>query len=269
MNSEAEVKGSSIFEVERGLIYSPIAARNPWLKRREVSAVATRLFSFPYAGGQARIFRDWQEWLGPAVEVVAVELPGRGSHLGTPVIDRMSTMIECLISVLDPLLDRPFALFGHSMGALIAFELSSTLIRRGRPAPCHLFVSGMRAPHIPPDRHAHMLADPELIQHLRNLNGTPFEVLENSELRELFLPLVRADLRLVETYLQTSRSPLPLPITVFGGIEDPTASAAELNGWALHTQASCTVRLLPGDHFFIHQQAQVMAASILKSLDMS
>jgi medium-chain acyl-[acyl-carrier-protein] hydrolase len=267
MNSEAEVEGS-ILEVERGPVDGPNAARNLWLKRREVPVAATRLFSFPYAGGGARIFSGWQEWLGPGVEMVAVELPGRGSHLGTPVIDRMSTMIERLISVLDPLLDLPFALFGHSMGALIAFELSSALIKSGRPAPCHLFVSGMRAPHVPPDHPVHMLADPEFIQHLRKLNGTPPEILENSELCELFLPVVRADLRLVETYQQTSRSPLPLPITVFGGLGDPTLGVPDLNGWALHTRAGCTVRLLPGDHFFIHQQAQVMAASILKSLDM-
>jgi len=237
-----------------------------WFRRIQSTTPSIRLFCFPYAGGSARMFREWPEWCEPEVEVVAVELPGRGFHSRTPAVEQMETMVERLLLALDPLLDTPFALFGHSMGALIAFELSRALKQNGRPDPLHLFVSGMRAPHLRGEYQIHSLPDRELIEALRALNGTSSEVIGDQSLLEIFLPLLRSDLRLAETYRYTPGPPVQHPITVFSGTEDITAPLERQQEWQRHTAGGCTVRVLEGDHFFIQQHAHLMAASILKSL---
>jgi medium-chain acyl-[acyl-carrier-protein] hydrolase len=237
-----------------------------WFRRVSHSSAKVRLFCFPYAGGNARMFREWHDWCGPEVEVIAIEFPGRGFNSRSAVIDDMSTMIERLLPALDPLLDRPFALFGHSMGALISFELARALRASGRKTPLRLFASGMRPPHLRGAYQIHNLPDREFAAALRTLNGTPAEVLDDNNLLEMFIPLLRADLRLSETYQFVPEAPLQHPITVFGGIGDVTTQADRLHEWQRHTRSSCTVRLLEGDHFFIHQSAHLVAASILKSL---
>ncbi|HEX4604327.1 MAG TPA: alpha/beta fold hydrolase [Candidatus Angelobacter sp.] len=241
-------------------------AGSRWFRRSLHPSAKVRLFCFPYAGGSARIFREWHDWCGPEVEVVALELPGRGFHSRSPSIDSMGSMIEQLLPVLDPLLDRPFALFGHSMGALISFELSRALTATGRKTPLRLFASGMRAPHLWGGHQIHCLPDDQFVAALRNLNGTPSEVLGDNSLLEMFIPLLRTDLCLSETYQFTPGTPLQHPITVFGGIGDVTTPSECLHEWQRHTRSGCTVRLFEGDHFFIHQNAHLMAASILKSL---
>jgi medium-chain acyl-[acyl-carrier-protein] hydrolase len=176
-------------------------------------------------------------------------------------------MIEQILAVIDPLIDIPFALFGHSMGALIAFELSRALRRSGRNMPIHLFVSAVCAPHLAHLRKpAHHLPDDEFLNVLRSLNGTPPDVLDDRGLLELFLPILRADFRLAETYRYTPQPPLPHPITVFAGLADPTTPADCLPAWEQHTAGECSIRLLEGDHFFIHHQDHMVAASISKSL---
>jgi medium-chain acyl-[acyl-carrier-protein] hydrolase len=242
-------------------------ASDLWFRRAKWTAPKKRLFCFPYAGGSARLFRSWQEWLAPDIEAIAVELPGRGFHVRSPLIDDIDEMIAQILAVIEPLIDIPFAFFGHSMGALIAFELSVALRRIGRNLPAHLFVSAMCAPHVAHLRKpAHHLPDGEFLNVLRSLNGTPADVLDDSGLLELFLPILRADFRLAETYLYSSQPPLPHPITVFGGLADPATPAECLPAWEKHTTGECSIRLLEGDHFFIHHQDHVMAASISKSL---
>ena len=264
MNSNANACSSDVCDIENAIAQKPAAER--WFRRVSHSSPKVRLFCFPYAGGNARIFREWHDWCGPEVEVVAIELPGRGFNSRSPLINDMSTMIERLLPVLDPLLDKPFALFGHSMGALISFELSRALRASGRKVPLRLFASGMRAPHLWGGYHIHSLPDKEFVEALRTLNGTPSEVLGDSSLLEMFIPLLRADLRLSETYQFTPGTPLQHPITVFGGIGDVTTPSERLHEWQRHTRSSCTVRLLEGDHFFIQQSAHLVVASILKSL---
>jgi medium-chain acyl-[acyl-carrier-protein] hydrolase len=237
-----------------------------WFRRVSHASPSVRLFCFPYAGGNARMYREWHEWCEPEVEVIAIELPGRGIHSRTPAIESMSALIERLLPIIDPLLDKPFALFGHSMGALISFELARALRATGRKTPLRLFASGMRAPHLWGGYQIHKLPDREFVEALRTLNGTPAEVLNDSSLLEMFIPLLRADLRLAETYQFTPESPLQHPITVFSGVSDVTTPAERLKEWQRHTRSSCTVRLLEGDHFFIQQSAHLVAASILKSL---
>jgi len=264
MNSSTNTYDGDAHDTENAITQKPTIER--WFSRTSHSSPKVRLFCFPYAGGNARMFREWHDWCGPEVEVVAVELPGRGFNSRMPFINSMDAMIERLLPVIDPLLDRPFALFGHSMGALISFELSRALKARGCKTPLRLFASGMRAPHLWGGDKIHLLPDDQFVEALKTLNGTPSEILGDSDLLEMFVPLLRADLRLSETYQFIPGTPLQHPITVFGGIEDITTPANHLHEWERHTCSSCTVRLLEGHHFFIQQSAHLVAASILKSL---
>ena len=241
-------------------------AEGRWFHRPRASSASMRLFCLPYAGGSSRMFCEWQDWCRPEIEVVALELPGRGVHSQSPCIDRMNTLMERLLPALDPLLDKPFALFGHSMGSLIAFELARALRATGRRIPLHLFVSGMRPPHIKGEYRIHHLPDRQLVEALRALNGTPEEVMADSSMIEFFLPLLRADLRLVETHQYAPGPKLDHPITVFSGVGDFTTPVEQQREWQRHTRSSCTLRLLDGNHFFIQEHAHLMVASILKSL---
>ncbi len=222
--------------------------------RRPRPAAAARLVCLPYAGGGASVYRRWDHLAPQHVEVCPVELPGRGARMGEAPFLRLPPLVRALADALEPLLDRPFAFFGHSMGGLVAFELARLLRRRGWPQPCHLFVSASPAP---PRRHEpafHDASDAEVKARLQALNGTPGAVLENEELMALTLPVIRADFAVLETYEYHEESPLDVPITVFGGLQDRAVRPSDLQGWQAHSTDS-RLRMLPGDHFFIHHLA--------------
>src|SRR5262245_34574163 len=182
---------------------------------------ALRLFCFPYAGGNSLIYRSWTEQLPLAVEVCAVMLPGREARLRERPYTCLPPLIEALAEALLPRLNKPFAFFGHSMGALISFELIRELRRNCGLAPAHLFVSGRRAPQIENnDPPTYNLPEGDFIQEIRHFNGTPQEVLEHPELMQLLLPVLRADFAVCETYTYTEEPPLECPISVFGGLQD-------------------------------------------------
>jgi medium-chain acyl-[acyl-carrier-protein] hydrolase len=208
------------------------------------------------------MFRRWQSRLPRIVQVQALELPGRGLRSDELPLTRIEPMVEDIARTVEQELDRPFALFGHSMGALIAFELAHHLWRTQRRRPVCLFVSGHPAPHIPPDRVIHNLPAPELIVELRKYNGTPPDVLDNPELLDCLLPLIRADFELTEMYRYTLRPPLECDIKVYGGTDDPDTSMEGLNKWQMETSKSCSVTVLPGDHFFVVRSQD----SILKDI---
>lgn len=212
-----------------------------------------RLFCFPYAGGGASIYRPWSERLPPTIEVCSIQLPGRGARLMEKPFSRISPLVAALGPALLPLLDKPFAFFGHSMGALISFELARLLQKKGGPQPLHLFVSGAAAPHLPPREVAlYNLPEPELIKALRSLNGTPKELLESEELMQLMLPTLRADFAICDTYTYKNGAALRCPITVCGGTRDRKLSRSDLQAWRSETDASFSVQMFPGDHFFLH-----------------
>ncbi len=213
---------------------------------------ALRLFCFPYAGGGATVFRRWPASLPDSVEVCAVRLPGREGRLREPAVDRLAPLLDMLASALLPALDRPFAFFGHSMGALTAFELARRLRRDGWPGPRHLFVSGRIAPHLRRAQCWHTLPDPQLLAELRRLGGTPRQVLEHPELMRMLLPMLRADFAVLETYVHHPEAPLDCPISAFGGLEDEVAKREQIEEWAAHTRAEFRLRMLPGNHFFLH-----------------
>jgi medium-chain acyl-[acyl-carrier-protein] hydrolase len=182
----------------------------------------------------------------------------------------MDALVQAVGGALLPYLDMPFAFFGHSMGASISFELARLLRREGRRLPLHLYISGRRAPHIiDRDPPLHHLPEPELLDELRQLNGTPTEVLEHPELMAMMLPLLRADFSVAETYICKPEPPLDTPITVFGGLADKDITRKDLEAWEEHSTASFKLRMLAGDHFFLNTSQPVLLrllASELSSL---
>ena len=229
-----------------------------------------RLFCFPYAGGGASIYRTWSTELPPEIEVCRVQLPGRENRVREAPFVRLGPLIETLGPVLYPHLDIPFAFFGHSMGALIGFELTRWLRCHDKLSPMHLFVSGFRAPQVADtDSPIHLSTDEVLIKELQRLNGTPDEVLQNPELRQLLLPLIRADLAICETYIYLDDQPLDCSISAFGGLHDDETNSNDLAAWSAQTSASFTLRLLPGNHFFIHTSEPLLLKGISKDLGYS
>jgi medium-chain acyl-[acyl-carrier-protein] hydrolase len=226
-----------------------------------------RLFFFPYAGGGASIFRLWAESLPSDVDVHLAQLPGRENKLMETPFTRLEPMVEAVAEAIVPLLDRPFAFFGHSMGALIGFELARLLRRRLGREPEHLFVSGRRAPHLASQESpTYNLNDADFIAKLRQLNGTPKEVFEHPELLPLILPLLRADFTVCETYAYKDEAPLNCPITVVSGLDDRHVGTDTLEEWRLQTKGRCDVHLFPGDHFFLHEARPHILRLMTRSL---
>jgi len=231
-----------------------MGSTSSWFQRsRNDLESRLRLFCFPYAGGGTAVFRNWSRELGPQIAVTPALLPGREIKLREPLYTKLEPLIEQLASHIAPYLDRPFALFGHSMGAVIAFELARRVRLQHGVEPDHLFISAKNAPHLSAiNRRRHDLPEPEFLQMLERMNGTPREVLENLELREIIVPLLRADFAVCDTYSYVPDLPLKCPITVLGGEEDNQVSLRALEGWVEQTTGDFRLHMLPGDHFFIN-----------------
>lgn len=196
-----------------------------------------------------------------------MELPGRGTRIKDAPFTRMEPLVEAIALALLPELDKPFAFFGHSMGALVSFELARLLRKRGDRQLSHLLISGRSAPQIPdPEPPLHALPEAEFVEKLRRYNGTPSEVLANAELMQLFLPILRADFELIETYVYKNEPAFDFPISAFGGLSDFEASREYLSAWAHHTTAAFDLRMFPGDHFFLHSNEALLLQSITRQL---
>lgn len=240
---------------------------SPWFVKRAVTAPRMRLFCFPYSGGQAGMYAPWQAALGDRVEVCAIQLPGRGGRIR----ERPLTSIEPVVDLVAPLIaacdEIPFALFGHSMGALLAFETARRLVRDHRRGPSHLFVSGCDAPSVRRPGHLHLLPDDELVEELRRYNGTPEAVLSSRELLALFLPILRADFSIGGTYAYQASPKLDLPMTVLAGRRDPYTPVERVEPWRKETMGESQVRWFDGDHFFIHGCQDEVIACVEATLD--
>lgn len=237
--------------------------RNPWIAHTRPNREGRlRLFCFPYAGGSAAIYRSWADRLPPEVEVLPVELPGRASRFREPLCQSVAEVVVQASVGLAPLFDRPLAFFGHSMGAVIAFEMARQLRREGRAAPVWLFVSGRRAPHLNErEDPMHALPDDEFLLRLRDLNGTPEEALQHPELMQMMQPMLRADFAVVETYRIQPEAPLSCPLSVLGGLADPEVTRDDLAAWAQHSTGPFSQRMFEGDHFFLNKvQPQLLQA---------
>jgi medium-chain acyl-[acyl-carrier-protein] hydrolase len=227
---------------------------NPWLACYRANPQAKlRLFCFANAGGGASAFRSWAASLPAAVEVCPVQLPGRESRLSDPPFVALPPLVRALAQGLRPQLDKPFAFLGHSMGALVGFELARFLRRYYQLEPLHFFVAGRPAPQLPRTKPPiHGLPDAEFRDELRRMNGTPAAVLDHDELMQLILPALRADFTLCETYQYAPEAALACPISAFGGLQDATVSRQDLEAWRDQTTGRFVLRMFPGDHFFLH-----------------
>ena len=227
-----------------------------------------RLFCLPYAGGSAAgVYRDWRRALPAGIDVVPVELPGRGTRLGELPYTRVESLLTDVLRAVLPRLDLPFALFGHSLGAILAFEAARRLEHAHDARPERLLVSGYEAPDLDraPERD-HLLPDEQFRERIRRLGGTPPEVLADTGLMDLLLPVLRADLAAAAGYAFRPGAPLSCPVTVFGGLDDPEARPSRLEGWRRQTTGPCAIRLLPGDHFFLHSAADALLPRVAADL---
>ena len=238
-----------------------------WLGFHKLNPNASlRLLCFPYAGGSSQIYREWQKGFPSHIEVCAIQLPGRGHRLTEPAYTNVHDLVKVAVEELSPIIDRPFALFGHSMGALIAYEFAHLLREKRGLQPEHFLVSSRRAPHLPSDYITYNLPEAEFLSELSQLNGTPREVLEHPELMQLLMPLLRADFELIQTYKYTPRPPLNCPLTVIGGSEDDEVEDEKLAAWREHTTGPFLLQIIPGDHFFINTSRQNLVELLARRL---
>ena len=226
-----------------------------------------RLFCFTYAGGSAMVFRTWSDRLPKEVEVCPIELPGRGRRLQEAPFISMPALVTALAEALLSRLDMPFALFGHSMGAIIGFELARHARREQYPQPLHLFVSGRQAPQIPdPDRPTYDLSEPDFLDDLHRLNGTPQEVLRHPELMALLLPALRADFTIIQTYAYSAEPQLDCSISAYGGLQDRDVSREQLEAWREQTTATFSLQMFSGDHFFLNTNQPLLLQVLSREL---
>lgn len=234
-----------------------------WWVRHSTAPADERLFCFPYAGGNPYIFREWPEALGHAVDVLAVQTPGKGARILEAPCTTVEDVVAGLLEAMAPTLgDRPFSFFGHSNGALIAFELACQLQARGLPAPRHLFLSGSPAPWTRVHERSYAdMPDEEFTNVLRELQGTPEEILADTELLRLVMPGLRADFALGERYRFRHDEPLRAAATLFHGEQDGF-DVAQTEAWRQQLAHRAPLHRLPGGHFFIHTHARELTALV-------
>lgn len=240
---------------------------NRWLVGgRGDPTAALRLFTFSYAGGGASVFRQWNRLLAPRIDTYSVQLPGRETRFTEPRLTDFSTAVNAIVEALRPSLTRPFAIFGHSMGAMLAFETVRQLRRLNGPMPQHLFVSGCSAPQIREPNTYSQLPDDEFLQKVRKYGGIPDEILHHTELLQLVLPVLRADFQLFESYEFIDEAALDCPITVFGGLDDADAPHDHLTPWRIHTTKAFRLRMFEGGHFYLNAAQNLLLSEIAGDL---
>jgi medium-chain acyl-[acyl-carrier-protein] hydrolase len=239
----------------RHVLYRPKPRSNPIL----------RLFCFPYAGAGAAAYRLWPNHLPENIEVVAVHPPGRAHRLREPPLTRVETMVKSALTALGSLLDRPFAVFGHSLGAVVAGEFTRVLQARGRPA-AHLFVSSR--PSTRGVEQVHQLPQDDFLDAVNaRYQGIPEEIRAHPDLLALLLPSLRADMEAFETFrLRHDRNKIACPTTVYGGEFDRTVSRGQLESWNEETAEPCRIRVFPGDHFYLNVGLDALLADLSATL---
>lgn len=239
-----------------------------WFIGSVKKAVRLRLFCFPPAGRGASIYAGWQRSFPPDINVCPVQLPGRENRLNEAPYRTVADLINALMPLMDQFLDVPYVFFGHSMGALISFELAGALLRRGHPSPMHVFISARRAPHLA-DPHppiAHLSDDLFLEAVQRRYQGIPSSFLGDAETREIILRSLRPDFLMLENYEFRNRIQLQCPVSVFGGSQDQDIGKADLEPWREHCVSKFGLKIFPGDHFFILHSGDLVIEEIKQIL---
>lgn len=242
---------------------------SPLIRPRPVSDPAARLFLLHHAGGSHLLYRGWAEHFPKDWELCLLEAPGRGTLQALPLIDDCGRLVDYFHTAIAPLLDRPFGFFGHSMGALIAYQLTHRLLRQGEPLPTLLGVSAYGAPRGDADTASspHLMADDALRAWLRSGGGSPPHLLDNDDVWRKFAPVFRSDFKLVDTWTPPrSPEPLPVPLSVFAGVHDKLIGEDRLVAWRGLTTDFRGLEWYDGDHFYLMDHQQRIAAAITAAM---
>lgn len=245
---------------------------NKWIVAPQIRAeVVARLFCFPHAGAGGAAYRGWSDAAPREVEVNTVQLPGRENRLREAPFTSLVELARALVDNLPIGNDLPFAFFGHSLGAIIAFETIRQLRRSGKALPAALFVSASRAPQLPwPHAPVRQLGDVELLTEVhRRYGSVPEVILQDAELRELLTPTLRADMSVIETYRYEAEAPFEFPVVAFGGDTDRMVSPPELEGWREQTVGAFRLRMVAGDHLFLQSARGILLEEIGAVLGLS
>jgi surfactin synthase thioesterase subunit len=228
-----------------------------------------KLFCLPYAGGSSAVFNKWRQYLDKRIEMHAVELAGRGRRIYDPLYDSIEEAVDDVYNIVKGLLDEtPYAIFGHSMGGIIAYELAQKISTLKQPPPDHIFFSGRGAPHVPRNNNKmfHKMPEKEFKKEIIDLGGTPKEFFDHPELIDVLLPTLRSDFKIAETYEKSKDiKPLNCDITVFIGKEEDV-KAEQMHGWKEHTNKICTIHYFEGEHFFINEKMEKIVKIINNQL---
>lgn len=248
---------------------NPSVAPSSLMRFAPKPGATRRLFCIPFAGGGASAFRPWALELPPTIDVMVAQFPGRENRIAERPLSNVRAMVEHLVPAVAAHTDLPFAILGHSIGGLIAFELAHALLSDGLPGPAHLFVSATRAPRYADDElpPLHTLADDPLLDEIdRRYGGVPAEIRQHRDLLDLLLPTLRADIAALETYRPREAVPLPCPISAFFGSRDRRVTRASVEGWRHETNGGFAIREFEGDHFFLKHHRATMLAEIVAGL---
>jgi pyochelin biosynthesis protein PchC len=236
---------------------SPSADPGAWIRRyHKAPDTAVRLVCFPHAGGSASFYFPVSAQLSPAIDVCALQYPGRQDRRAEPCIETIPELADAIFGVVRSLADRPLAFFGHSMGAVLAYEVALRLEKDGAAPLARLYVSGRRAPSRYRVENVHKRDDQGIIAELRRLSGTEADLLGDPETLEMILPAIKSDYCAIETYRHTPHQEVSCPIIVLVGDRDPRVTADEAKAWSEHTTGTFDLQVFPGGHFYLTEQAQ-------------
>lgn len=215
------------------------------------------LFCFPFAGGSSTYYMRWQKYLHPGIDLKIIELSGRGNRITEPLYEEFEELIDDVyMKIRNQLLEKPYALFGHSMGSLITYELTRVIQQKDNNLPVHLFCSGRNSPNKKSITSMHKLPDEEFKNEVLLLGGTPKEVLAWEELMEIFMPILKSDFKIVENYEHRfiyGNEKVRVPMTILNGIQDQLIDIKELEEWREFSTEQCSFHLFNDDHFFINK----------------